>query len=273
MAINRNADRHHELVLGSGGFLILLIALTALVLTGFVHENTNRRAETMIAATTAQFSSVRTLSGTELRNMRQHLNAVHLLRAKALGIPGIRSRDHAAALAESGRLVNIGNSPGYHVRPMRSGVPYVTPDTAALLDIIAERFQSALAETGLPPYKFVVTSATRTEEDQRRLRRTNGNAAAVSSHQFGTTVDIHYAAFTLDTDAVEVPAEGLLARDVLADRLSEAYLEMADVMQPQLKAVLGRVITSLQSEGKLLMIYERMQPVYHITVNERIGAS
>jgi hypothetical protein len=273
MAINRNADRHCELVLGSGGFIIALVALVAVVLTGFVQENTTRKADSMIAATTAQFSTVRTLNGTELRNMRQHLNAVHVHRARTLGITGIRNRDHAAGLVNSGRLVHIESNPGYHVRPMRSGVPYVTPDAEALLDLIAERFQAALAERGLPPYRFVVTSATRTQADQQRLRRTNGNAAAVSSHQFGTTVDIHYAAFKLNSDAVDVPLSGMFAHSILSGRLSEAYEEMATEMQPQLKALLGRVISGLQAEGKLLMIYERMQPVYHITVNQRIAAS
>ena len=62
--------------------------------------------------------------------------------------------------------------------------------------MLGRRFQERLAEMRLPPYRLEITSAYRTAERQARLRRSNANAAAgVSSHEFGTTVDLSYAAF------------------------------------------------------------------------------
>ena len=47
---------------------------------------------------------------------------------------------------------------------------------------------------------------------------------------------------------------------------------MAHTRQQKLKAVLGRVLLELQEEGKVLVIYERLQPVYHITLGKRLMA-
>jgi hypothetical protein len=275
LKLDTRFDRGSDLLLGSGSIFVVLLALGLVLVTDFVHERvvsqrTHSAADTMIAETKAQFSDIRPLNGTEVRNMRQHLNAVHVRAAQRLGISGLRNRSHAAELAASGRLVRLENNGYYRVRGMSYGVPYVTPDMATLLDLIGARFQAKLAESGLPPYQFLITSATRTRHDQQRLRRRNGNAAATSSHMFGTTVDLHYIQFYLSSDHLEIPDERQLAPGILSDRLNEAYSAMAETHQQQLKAILGRVLTGLQVEGKVLVIYERMQPVFHITVSQRL---
>jgi len=129
--------------------------------------------------------------------LRRFLNASHLSRARQLGV---RAEDDDAldSLVAAGRLIELEDSTRYWI--VRPGDPpaQVVPDLRTVLEVLGAGFQERLAEMGLPPYRMEITSAFRTAERQARLRRNNANAAAgVSSHEFGTTVDLSYAAFSL----------------------------------------------------------------------------
>ena len=124
------------------------------------------------------------------------------------------------------------------------------------------------------PYRFEVTSAFRSAADQARLRRTNDNAArGVSTHEFGTTVDIAY--FSFATPA-ELPA-GLIADGPAwlrpyQEAMARAALEtVAGQKSRELQKILGDVLRDAQSDGQVLVTLERLQPVYHITVARRLA--
>lgn len=110
------------------------------------------------------------------------------------------------SLVQAGRLVQLEDSAGHWVVREGASPAYVVPDVRELLRILGERFHRRLAEMDLPPYRFEVTSSLRTTERQQRLREANPNAAAgVSSHEFGTTVDVSYAAFAPPAERPEAP--------------------------------------------------------------------
>ena len=209
-------------------------------------------------------------------NLRRYGQSVQLPRAQALGV---RARDEAEleALTRSGRLVPLEDSTRFWVlRDLRSSRPLVTPDTRVLLERLAEAFQARLAGMGIPPYRLEITSVLRSAADQADLRRSNVNAAAgVSTHEYGTTVDIAYSAYA---PPQELP-EGLVAAGdappwmaPYLDGLARPVLESVSARKSrELKAILGEVLREAQSDGLVLVTLERLQPVYHITVARRLA--
>ena len=183
--------------------------------------------------------------------LRRFRNASHVASARDLGV---RVADRLArdSLLAAGRLVQLEDSTAHWI--VRPGVSpaYVVPHVPVLLEQLGGRFQARLAEMGLPPYRIEVTSALRTSQRQARLRRSNPNAAAgVSSHEFGTTVDLSYAAFA---PPAERPAE-ILARvpaDLVphVERIVDLALESVSARKSrELGAIFSQVLLEAQSEG------------------------
>lgn len=211
----------------------------------------------------------------EEQRLRAHLNAAHVARARALGVRPADEAELQAAVAQ-GRLIPLPPSTEYWVvRERAQRRAYVTPDVPPLLVKIAERFQARLAELDIPPYRLEITSVLRTASEQAQLRRGNPNAAAgVSSHEFGTTLDIAYEQFAPPL----VLPDGMMAED--PPELMEADLERVAGLaletiggrkSREMQAFLGHVLIDLQEAGDVLVILERLQPVYHITVGRRLA--
>jgi hypothetical protein len=213
---------------------------------------------------------VRSLSAEEQGALRRDVNATQVARARQLGIP--RGADVQGLLA-SGRLVELEESNDYWVlRDLTHSKPYVTPETHALLMELGRRFHAELDRHGLPRFRYQITSVLRTPEHQSALQRSNSNAASgVSAHEFGTTIDIAYRRFSapgaVDLGFAEsydpVAEERLhLLHDVLIE-------ETARERGAELQAILGRAIRELRDEGRVLVMMERRQTVYHMTVARR----
>lgn len=199
--------------------------------------------------------------------LRRHLNAAHVSRARQLGV---RPADEAEVerLVREGRLVQLPDSTSHWI-VRRGAAAYVTPDTRRLLERIAERFQSRIQERGLPPYRLEISSVLRTAAGQAALRRRNPNAAAgISSHEFGTTLDIVYEAYA---PPAPLP-EGLVPdappeMEPHLERVAALALESVSARKSrELQAILGQVLIDMQAAGDVLVILERQQPVYHITL-------
>lgn len=205
--------------------------------------------------------------------LRRYQNAAHVARARSLA-PRVTTEAVRDSLLAEGRLVALKDSTAYWIVRRGESDRAVTPDVRALLEILGRRFQERLAELDLPAYRLEVTSALRTAERQERLRGVNGNAAAgVSSHEFGTTVDLSYAAFA---PPAERPME--LFRDLPDDlvpaveRIVDLSLESVSARKSrELGRVFGQVLARAQDEGLALVIYERQQTVYHVTVARRLA--
>jgi hypothetical protein len=212
------------------------------------------------------------LTSRERSRLRADANARQTARATALGIP----RGGAVEpLEERGRLRRLPESTRlWEIRDLDYSVPYVTPDAESMLVEIGERWMAALDSLGLPPFRMEITSVLRTPADQARLRRSNANAArGASSHEFGTTLDIayrRYAAPRMGGTELENVHPSLRSR--LETTHDSLFVELASRRGTELEAVLGRVIEEMRSEGKLLVMMERQQTVYHITVARRLPA-
>ncbi len=204
----------------------------------------------------------------EEAELRRFLNASHLARARQLGV---RAADENAldSLIAAGRLIQLEDSTRYWIVRPGDSPAHVVPDLHSLLEVLGTRFQERLGEIGLPPYRMEITSALRTAERQARLRRNNANAATgVSSHEFGTTVDLSYAAFAppaeVPREIIEGVAEGL--RPHIRRIVDLAFESVSARKSRELGRIFSQVLAEAQDEGIALVIYERQQTVYHLTV-------
>ncbi len=200
--------------------------------------------------------------------------AVHLARARALGVGPVGSEAELQRLLAAGRLVPLVDGEFYTVKVLEHSSPFVTPETIRLLEEIGRRFQGELAERGLPRFKYTISSATRTAASQAALGEINPNAAVGrSSHEYGTCVDIVYTKYqyaarpedALDglPPALDGPMNALLREQL--DALGARYWE-------HLSGLMARVLGEMQDARDVVVLLESRQPVFHITLWNPVGA-
>ena len=233
-----------------------------------VLSETIRRADRLAGSADRILRPLPVMTPAEEDALRRFLNAAHLARARALGVRVVSEAALDSLLATE-RLVQLEDSTRHWIVRRGTSPAYVVPHVRTLIEVLSTRFQERLAGMGLPPYRLEVTSALRTSERQEQLRRSNSNAAAgVSSHEFGTTVDLSYAAFAPPADPpgeilTSVPTE--FAPHL--ERIVDLALESVSARKSrELGAIFSQVLREAQAEGLALVIYERQQTVYHLTV-------
>jgi hypothetical protein len=209
---------------------------------------------------------VRGLTREERSVLRQDVNAEQLAVAQSGGVRASGEGD-VARLRRTGRLVELEDTTSYWVlRDLTHSVPLSTPSARGMLLEASRRFQARMEEMGLPRFRLTVTSVLRTDESQASLRQSNANAAAgVSTHEYGTTMDISHIRFAPPAAAPGLPPELAQLQDSLMEDVAKRH---ASALQGEL----GRVLGEMRREGKVKVMMERQQPVYHTTVAARIRA-
>ncbi|MBR5055276.1 MAG: hypothetical protein IKX07_06775 [Bacteroidales bacterium] len=173
------------------------------------------------------------------------VNEVQLAVAQAIGVPPVRNREEAEKLKS--KLVKLEATDTYVIDSLTHSIPYLIPSAKELLDDIGRVFQDSLSSKGLNPYKLVVTSVLRTEEDVAKLSKNNINAAENSTHCYGTTFDLSYWRYVKIPDLRGRPYE--------------------DVPPEYLRATLSQVLKDIHDQGNRCYVkYERQQNCFHITV-------
>ena len=229
------------------------------------------------------FESIPLLSDDEIAQLRRSRNARHVELAQRFGVGPPDTRAEADSLATRYGLMSIATDSLYVVLPGQYSLPQLTPSAAASLDSVAVRFRQRLADRGLPPFRFAVSSVWRTGADQAALRGVNVNAAADrSSHEYATTYDITYnpTRYSPAPDALPPPPrldpripgvfEGTVRQSLAAEH-ARALDRLAADYPSRLTAALGRALIELEDEGVLVVVRERQQPVYHITQARRLA--
>ena len=109
-------------------------------------------------------------------------------------------------------------------------------------DMSREEFQQKLKEKKQPAYSLYLTSALRTEESQKRLRKGNKNATRdTTSHLYGASFDISYWEFLRNSN-----------------RRAYSYKHIQNI--------LTKTVSEMRNENKFLVIKENGQFCFHITV-------
>jgi len=93
----------------------------------------------------------------------------------------------------NGKLVEITDGRGYRVDRLTHSHPWLLPETYQLLKDMGNDFADAMEGTKSEGAVFRVTSVTRTDKQQRKLRRRNANATnSRSTHSYGASFDIAF---------------------------------------------------------------------------------
>ena len=188
-----------------GCFVVLLVLVAVLLLFFWLRRSSEERAVADDDAIVEQFDNKdqnrvyrRRIIRSEIprincntlnyREMFNDSNYVHLSAARANGINPVT----LIAPEDCNQLVPIFSTKLYKVDSMYHSRPFLTPEAVLLLDYIGHRFQQLMHEyyPSADEYRLVVTSALRTAQSERRLRRVNRNATDTSAHMYGTTFDI-----------------------------------------------------------------------------------
>ena len=101
----------------------------------------------------------------------------------------------------NGKLVEVQDGRGYRIARLTHSHGWLLPETYQLLKDMGNDFADALEGTASEGAVFRVTSVTRTDKQQRRLRRRNLNATnSTSTHSYGASFDIAFVD-RMDDDA------------------------------------------------------------------------
>lgn len=186
--------------------------------------------------------------GTVKVDWYKDLNLLHLQHAQANGIKPFKSnqqlKDEVPELIKQGKLVEISDNKYYRICPLTHSHPYLTPSAEEFLKELGKRFSAKLEDHDLPHYYYQISSLLRTDENQKSLRGSNGNASANTSHRYATTFDIPY--FTL---------------------VRRTFLwKEAEVTDGRATKLLSEAIGELRKEKRCVVVTERNERCFHITV-------
>lgn len=159
----------------------------------------------------------------------------HLLASQNFGVEILENSKSVDKYIAKGKFVKVKKkSRGYRLLALEYSRPYLVKKAKTTLENMAAKFATETKSF------FVVSSVTRTLEDQCRLRKVNSNAAlGISSHNYGAAFDISYVRFD---NALKVNAK--------------------------LEKELEEVLESYKNLGRIFYIKEKQQSCYHVTVRK-----
>lgn len=161
---------------------------------------------------------------------------LHRQAAAEFGLPIINTKEQLEQDMESGELVPVIENKGYKIHTLTHSHPALIPEAYEALREIGVQFWNHAG----PDNVFVVTSLTRTADDQKRLRRVNSNATRnESTHCYGCSFDISYVRF----NEVKEPNQ-------------------------KLQKILEDILVRMKDEGRLYVIIEKKSACYHLTVRK-----
>lgn len=215
-------------------YKLLYIFICYVILTACSRSNEEILEQDTVSNKIGKFTGNYNLSFNDLHDL-------HTAAALKNGISPLTTRSEAESKKD--KLTFIPEELAfYKTDKLTYSVPYLVPKAAKLLVDISINFNDSLMSKGLPPYKLILTSITRTNEDVKKLTKRNTNASQTSVHCYATTFDISWKRF-MKVNPFE--------KDVSNDRL---------------KFILGQVLYDMKINDKCYIKHERKQACFHITV-------
>lgn len=161
------------------------------------------------------------------------LYKLHLLASQNFGVKILENAKSVDKYIANGKFVKVKKkSRGYRLQALEYSRPYLVKKARTTLERMANKFATDTKSF------FVVSSVTRTLEDQCRLRKVNSNASlGISSHNYGAAFDISYVRF-------------------------DHQLKINTKLEKELE----KVLEEYKNLGKIFYIKEKQQSCYHVTV-------
>ena len=161
---------------------------------------------------------------------------VHQRAANRAGVVVIKDETELQNLVAEDKLELVEAGVGYTLEDMTHSYTYLTPKAKRALQKIALSFYTHSGDSST----ITVTSLTRTEETQHKLRKRNRNATKdESTHTRGVSFDISYIRYNGQKD-----------------------------WNYELTQVLEGILAAMQEDDEIFVIKERRQSCFHITARK-----
>lgn len=131
------------------------------------------------------------------RTMKLARNPYTRHQQRARTLPGsffVKNESELQAGFKRGDLVRVPSvGRGYHLDRLTHSEPFLLPSAMKTLERMANRFADAMEGTADEGVSIRITSLTRTQSQQSRLRRRNANAFnGQSTHNYGASFDVAF---------------------------------------------------------------------------------
>lgn len=178
-----------------------------------------------------QFTSSETVK--EIAAVKKVTYDDHIFEAESFNIPLIQTDEEMDLLILTHKLIPVPEEgEGYVIQKLTHSRAFLNQTAFNILNEISAKFYQETAK------QLSISSLTRTNENQNKLRRVNSNATKKnSSHSYGASFDISYSKYGTQT-----------GRNYANERVLQAILD------------------DLVDQGKIYYIKERRQPCFHVTV-------
>lgn len=161
-------------------------------------------------------------------------NHRHVNSAKAVGVGSLVDTSSLKTQISRQKLIKVEPGKGYALASMTHSYPFLTPDAVRVLRKIGASFYEASGDESF----FTLTSLTRTQQTQKKLRRRNRNAARTeSSHCYGVSFDISYIRY---------------------NGVREWHYERTKNLEG--------ILAEMQRNGEIYVLKEKNQSCFHVTV-------
>jgi len=166
--------------------------------------------------------------------LEKNILVSHQFAARRYGVAVIKNESELEELISRNKLLVVEDGTGYTLEDMTHSYPYLTPNAKRALQRIGLSFYEYSTDNST----VTVTSCTRTEDTQKKLRRSNRNATQEeSTHTRGVSFDISYIRYNGVKD------------------WNDKYTK-----------VLEGILAAMQANHEIYVIKERKQSCFHITV-------
>lgn len=170
--------------------------------------------------------------------LRKDYNRKHIHEAQKVGVLGLSDAYCLEDFVQDQLLLPVKEDKGYLIGDMTHSYPYLTEDAILMLRKIGASFYEASGDSSA----IYVSSLTRTNETQRKLRRRNANASkSESSHCYGVSFDISYIRY---------------------NGVKEWHYERTKILEG--------ILANLQKSGEIYVLKERNQSCFHVTVRQQV---
>ena len=221
-------------------FTATLLSVSLIALSVFLKSETPLKEEVItqpeeVVQPTIYDESVAIIKGSG-QPIRDY-NHRHIHSAKAIGVGSLVDTSGMNKMVSQRKLIKVQPDKGYALAAMTHSYPFLTPDAVRVLRKIGASFYESSGDESF----FTVTSLTRTEETQKKLRRRNSNAAKTeSSHCYGVSFDISYIRY---------------------NGVREWHYERTKKLEG--------ILAEMQRNGEIYVLKEKNQSCFHVSVRDQ----
>ncbi|MFN3603827.1 MAG: DUF5715 family protein [Leptonema sp. (in: bacteria)] len=205
------------------------------------------------------------LNKEKFQELRKNLYPKHIQIAYKSNLEIIKNKEDLEKETSIGNFINLENPEVrkfYFFYNLPKENRYLRKEFYKTLVLIGQKFNEKIHYQNKDIIvKLALSSVLRTEDYQKKLKKSNLNAIENSTHSYGISFDIFYDEFYVSLE--------YLCNDILMpfckNYLNHYGYVLGGNLRRQFQSILAETLIELQQENQLYVILETNQKVFHIT--------